>query len=248
MRMRWLVAGRWTVLLMICARASATFTGRPAARAPSAAISASLLMRSFAPNPPPMKGEITRTFSLGSCSVSLISRAVQAIIWVEVQSVSASPCHAAMVAWGSIIAWLWSGVPYVSSILTGAAAKAPSKSPTRWIGGAELPSPLSPRPLWGEVDLFAEIEPTLLPDVIDPDQLGCSARLLEGFGDHKRDRLVVVLDLRAGEQLADVVIVFAFPSVPAFSAVTMVITPAAALALVRSIEAIRPLAMAEPTT
>ena len=32
-----------------------------------------------------------------------MSSAVQAIIWFEVQSVSWSPSHAAIVAWGSII-------------------------------------------------------------------------------------------------------------------------------------------------
>ena len=34
----------------------------------------------------------------------------QAIIWLEVQRVSLSPSQAAMVACGSIIAWLSSGV------------------------------------------------------------------------------------------------------------------------------------------
>ena len=38
------------------------------------------------------------------------SRLFQAIIWFEVQIVSLSPSHAAMVACGSIIAWLPPGV------------------------------------------------------------------------------------------------------------------------------------------
>src|SRR4029077_14202012 len=37
MRIRWMVAGRCVVLLNIRGRVSATFTGRPATRAPSAA-------------------------------------------------------------------------------------------------------------------------------------------------------------------------------------------------------------------
>jgi len=32
------------------------------------------------------------------------------MIWLDVQIVSLSPFHAAIVANGSIIAWLWSGV------------------------------------------------------------------------------------------------------------------------------------------
>ena len=38
--------------------------------------------------------------------------------------------------------------------------------------------------------------------IVDPDQLRGGARLLEGLGDDERDRLVVVLDLGAAEQLA----------------------------------------------
>ena len=40
--------------------------------------------------------------------------------------------------------------------------------------------------------------------VVDADQLRGGARLLEGLGDDERDRLVVVLDLRAAEQLRGV--------------------------------------------
>ena len=39
-----------------------------------------------------------------------MSRTAQAIIWFDVHSVTVSPSHAAMVACGSIIVWLWSGV------------------------------------------------------------------------------------------------------------------------------------------
>ncbi|MNC58437.1 hypothetical protein D3C75_1081660 [compost metagenome] len=54
MRMRWMVAGLWVVLLIICGRASATFTGRAAMRAPRAASTASDLTNSLPPKPPPM--------------------------------------------------------------------------------------------------------------------------------------------------------------------------------------------------
>src|SRR5262245_43117611 len=45
-----------------------------------------------------------------------------------------------------------------------------------------------------------EVEGTLGADIVDADQLRRSACLLERLGDHDRDRLVVVLDLRAAEQ------------------------------------------------
>ena len=46
----------------------------------------------------------------------------QLIIWFDVHSVSLSPSQAAMVAIGSIIAWLSSGVVYWLSMVTGADA------------------------------------------------------------------------------------------------------------------------------
>ena len=91
-------------------RVSASFTGRPAALAASAASTTSARMNSLPPKPPPMKGLSTRMFSGGIDNVVANARLAQAIIWLEVQTVSLSPCHAAMVAWGSIIAWLSAGV------------------------------------------------------------------------------------------------------------------------------------------
>ena len=84
---------------------SATFTGRRAARAPKAASRASARTNSLPPKPPPMKGEIRRTFSLGMPSVLATSPVLQATIWFAVQSVSLSPCQDAIEACGSIIAW-----------------------------------------------------------------------------------------------------------------------------------------------
>ncbi len=110
MRMRCTVAGRCVVLLIISGRVSATFTGRRAARAPSAASSASARTNSLPPKPPPMKGETRRTFSFGMPSVLATSPTPQAIIWLAVQIVSRSPCHCAMEACGSIIACDSSGV------------------------------------------------------------------------------------------------------------------------------------------
>ena len=105
MRMRWIVAGRCTVLLNIIGRVSATLTGRPAARAPNAASNASARTHSLPPNPPPMKGDIRRTLSLGMPSVLANSPTLQSIIWFEVHTISLSPSQAAIEACGSIIAW-----------------------------------------------------------------------------------------------------------------------------------------------
>ena len=105
-----MVAGRWVVLLKISGRCSATFTGMPAARAPRAASSASARRNSLPPKPPPMKGEISRTFSFFMFSVRARSPAPQSIIWLLVHTVSLSPSQAASVACGSIIACDWSGV------------------------------------------------------------------------------------------------------------------------------------------
>ncbi len=63
-----------------------------------------------------------------------MSPADHAIIWFDVHTVSFSPSHAAIVACGSIIAWLWSGVVYRASSWTGAAANAAAKSPTALSG------------------------------------------------------------------------------------------------------------------
>jgi hypothetical protein len=54
MRMRWIVAPRCVVLLKVSGRVSATFTGRPQARAATPAHTASARVLSLAPNPPPM--------------------------------------------------------------------------------------------------------------------------------------------------------------------------------------------------
>ena len=62
------------------------------------------------PKPPPMNDDTTWMFFFGTAKVSARSRQAQSIIWFDVQTVSLSPCHAAIVANGSIAEWLWSGV------------------------------------------------------------------------------------------------------------------------------------------
>jgi hypothetical protein len=107
---RWMVAGRWVVLFIMKGRGSAIFTGLCAALAARAASTTSARINSFPPKPPPIKGRSSRTFSGLMPSVLARLPLPQAIIWFDVQTVSFSPSHDAMVAWGSIIAWLSSGV------------------------------------------------------------------------------------------------------------------------------------------
>ena len=57
-----------------------------------------------------MKGDTRRTFSLGMPRVFATSETPQSIIWLEVQSVSLFPSHAAIEAWGSIMQCDSSGV------------------------------------------------------------------------------------------------------------------------------------------
>ena len=83
----------------------------PPPRAPSAASTASARMNSLRAEAAADVGRDRRGPSPAGCRASRRCRALpQAIIWLEVQSVSLSPSHAAMVACGSIIAWLSSGV------------------------------------------------------------------------------------------------------------------------------------------
>lgn len=92
------------VLLNIIGRVNATFTGLRAARAPNAASNASARTNSLPPKPPPMYGEMTRTFSFAIPNVLAMSVAHQSIIWCAVHSVSLSPFQAAIDACGSIMA------------------------------------------------------------------------------------------------------------------------------------------------
>jgi hypothetical protein len=71
-------------------------------------------------------------------------------------------------------------------------------------------------------------------------------RLLEGFGDHHRDRLMVMLN--PGRRAEERVLRSPLVSLPAFSAVTIASTPDAALPPHRPSTVIRPLAIAPPTT
>ena len=109
-RTRWIVAGRCVELFIVSGRCIAILTGRPAALAPSAAQTASARTNSLPPKPPPTNGESSRIFSGATDRIFASDRLLHAIIWLEVHSVSLSPCHDPMVANGSIIAWLSSGV------------------------------------------------------------------------------------------------------------------------------------------
>ena len=91
-----------------------------------------------------------------------------------------------------------------------------------------------------------EVERALRSRVLDAHQVRRRARLLEGLGHDDRDRLVVVLDL--GPPSSSAVLKLPLPSLPAFcggdDGDARRARPCAAA---RSIETMRPLAMAEPT-
>ena len=54
-----------------------------------------------------------------------------------------------------------------------------------------------------------EVEASLGRGVLDADELGGGPRLLQGLGNDQRDRLVIVLDLGAAQQLRGVVLALA---------------------------------------
>ena len=86
--------------------------------------------------------------------------------------------------------------------MTGAAAKACSKSPTRY-RGRRLPR-RCPAASGAVFRASVRSKRPVGARVVDADQCGGGARLLEGLGHHHRDRLVIMLDLRAAEQLGSV--------------------------------------------
>ena len=110
-------------------RESASRTGRPVARASSAARSASMPAPCFPPKPPPMNSEITRTLLGARPNRGASSRRASNMPWVETHAVSPSPSQRATAACGSSGVCTWAGVSQVSSTRTSAAASAASGSP-----------------------------------------------------------------------------------------------------------------------
>ena len=73
-------------------------------------MSASTPAPCFAPKPPPMNSEITRTLSLGSPNREASSRRASNMPCVETHAVSRSPSQRATAAWGSSGVWTCAGV------------------------------------------------------------------------------------------------------------------------------------------
>ena len=113
----------------IWVRSSASLTGQPASFDAIAASITCDQVSPLQPKPPPTNGDTTRTLSAATPSVLAAVRRTPEMLWVESYSVSASPSHAAMVAWGSIGWWLSSGVVYVASILVAARSMLSATSP-----------------------------------------------------------------------------------------------------------------------
>ena len=101
-RTRCIDGARWPVTENICCLVTAHLTGRPVTRA---AIAARITLGRgipLAPNPPPTCSAITRTPPGSSPNTAAIWPAARDGPWVESYKVSMSPCHAAIVACGSI--------------------------------------------------------------------------------------------------------------------------------------------------
>jgi hypothetical protein len=110
MRMRWMVAGRWVVLLNIRARCSVTLTGRlglPRAQRRQQRFRA---QEQLAAEAAADVGRHQVHVLLGMPRVLAMSFMPQLTIWLAVKMVSLSPSHFAIEACGSIIACDWSGV------------------------------------------------------------------------------------------------------------------------------------------
>ena len=241
MRTRWMVAGRCVVLLAISERCSATLTGRPAARAPSAASSASARRNSLPPKPPPMNGETRRTLSL-ECPASLPARPAPGnhLVRGPYRELVALPCGQRGMGLHHGVRLVWRGVCGVH--LHGG----------RGEGAFEIANGRVRRIAidavgWhGGVLGLGQVVGASHGLVVHTDQLRGSARLLEGFRHHQGHGLVVVGHL--GPASSGAVFILPWPSLPAVCAVTMASTPGARLACASPMLRMRPLAMAEPTT
>ena len=134
---------------------------------------------------------------------SVVARSVrpQSIIWLDVHSVSLSPFHDAMEANGSIIAWLWSG-SCKSCVELDAARGECLLEIAHAIDRRRGTALAAVATLSGAVfECAIEVELPLRAHVIDMDQHRRGARLLECLGHDDRDRLMVVVDVGAAEQL-----------------------------------------------
>ncbi len=81
------------------------------------------------PNPPPRWGTTIRTRLSGISRVSVTPLRAGNGVWVVLQTVTFSPSHWAMTAWGSIgTGWVMSAT-YRPSTITSASAKPASRSP-----------------------------------------------------------------------------------------------------------------------
>jgi hypothetical protein len=124
-----MVGVRCPVKANICCLLSATFTGRPASRAASAARMACGRVVPFDPKPPPTCGEITRTRCAGRPSTeAIVSRSADGPC-VESQTVSLPLPQAAIAACGSMGLLCWAGVVYVTDTRTSARASPAGTSP-----------------------------------------------------------------------------------------------------------------------
>ena len=88
-----------------CARVSCSLTGRPTTLAAAAARISCGQTYPLLPKPPPVCGEIERTFSGGIPNAALWTGGALKLAWAAFHKVSRSPSHAATVADVSIGLW-----------------------------------------------------------------------------------------------------------------------------------------------
>jgi hypothetical protein len=110
-------------------RVSAQRTGRPVRRASSAATNVYSPGSFFAPKPPPMYSQTTRTLSCGSPSSRATAARTPQMYCVEMYTVSSSPTHSHTAWCVSSELWRTVCVRHVPSTTTSASASARSTSP-----------------------------------------------------------------------------------------------------------------------
>ena len=180
-----MVAGRCVVLLNINGRCSATLTGRLAARAPSAASSASARTKQLAAEAAADEGrDETDVLLRHSERLGHVFAGPSRSFGSRSRRVSLSPSQAAIEACGSIIACAWSGSRVGRIELSPEPRECAREIADCAVGrsaescrGLAAPSQSSP----------GRTRPSRA-DIVHPHQLGGSARLLERLRDNDGDR------------------------------------------------------------
>ena len=241
----WIVRGRYPFDVNICCRARTSFTGRPTLRAAIAARMVCHQNDPLQPNPPPTNGEITCTLSgemPNTCAQMARSATTACVVSY---SVTLSPSHAAMLAWGFHGIMVFDGRGIRLLHLHGRNGK-------RVCGiaapGLERLEAHERGRLVSMAHVLLDLYGRLFHLIVDDDQVGGVTRLLERFGHHDAQVLPVVMHdvvLQRRVRLARFAACRVFGSgrfsLGALRCVRMAKTPGAACARLRSKDLTRPL-------